>query len=309
MTQALWNLVLAGGQGRRLCGVTQGVPKQFWSPADGATMVEQTVSRLAELVPPTRTVSVIGPGQASYLHRVRALETLGTILEQPADKGTGIAVLWGLSWIRAINPEALVIISPADHGIVSVSEFRDGVRVATTAVSSGREAVILFGVSPASPAQDYGWIVPEPAADAVDRRLFRRVYKFAEKPGADEACRLMALGALWNTMVMVGRVSALINLFSRYAPIVTNAAEAVGLSDDDAAARFMTWPVIDLSHDVLSGADNLSAYAWRPVLGWCDLGTEERLREWQQQELWAPAARRRAVAAELGVPRSARLRA
>jgi mannose-1-phosphate guanylyltransferase len=253
---------------------------------------------------------VIGPRQGAYLDRVRALETLGTVLEQPADRGTGVAILWGLSHIQAVDPDAIVMVSPADHGIVSVTEYRDGIRVAAHAVATGQEALILFGVSPASPAQDYGWIVPEPAADAVDRRLFRRVYKFAEKPTADEACRLMALGALWNTMVIVGKCADLLGLFRQnYVRVIAEVASAATLREDEAAERFSAWPQIDLSRDVLSWADNLSTYAWRPVLGWCDLGTEERLREWQRQELWAPASRPRPLASRSATHRVTRARA
>jgi mannose-1-phosphate guanylyltransferase len=250
-------------------------------------MVEQTIGRVARLIPPARTVTVLGPNQTRFLSRVQATGALGRVLEQPTDRGTGVAILWGLGHVVAQDPEATVMITPADHGIVSAVEYRDGIRVAARAVASGLERIVLFGTPPASPAQDYGWIVTGPCGDEAGRRLFRPVHRFAEKPDADDACRLMALGALWNTMVLVGRAAAVIDLFRvNYAHVV---GDALGAASANQMARFETWPSIDFSREVLSGAPELSAYAWRPVLGWCDLGTEERLREWQQQESWAPA--------------------
>jgi hypothetical protein len=42
-------------------------------------------------------------------------------------------------------------------------------------------------------------------------------------------------------------------------------------------------PVADFSRDVLSRASRLSTYVLPASIGWSDLGTPERLREWQNR--------------------------
>src|SRR5688500_3661332 len=205
VSHLFWTLLLAGGRGSRLNTVTGGVPKQFWSPDGKHAMVERTLARLGTMAAPSRTVTVIGPDQRQYLGALGSVEALGTVLEQPADRGTGVAVLWGLCEILTRDPRAVVMLTPADHAVDSEPEYREGVRLAVRAVAERWLSPVLFGVTPSRPAPDYGWIVPAASGDAGDQRLFRNVMAFAEKPTGPEAARLMSLGSLWNTMVLVGR--------------------------------------------------------------------------------------------------------
>jgi hypothetical protein len=45
---------------------------------------------------------------------------------------------------------------------------------------------------------------------------------------------------------------------------------------------------MDFSRDVLAKASNLTMYTWGPSLGWSDLGTAARLREWQRGHALRP---------------------
>lgn len=285
MAHPFWTLVLAGGRGSRLNELTGGVPKQFWSPDGSRTMVERTIERLNGMVPPSMTVTVLGPSQERFAHDLVRRDVLGHCLSQPVDRGTGVAALWGLATILARDPDAIVLITPADHGIESEIEYRDGIRVAVRAVATGLHRVVLFGTTPSRPAEDYGWIVPTPTGQAIDQRLFRSVLAFAEKPPREEAVRLMSCGALWNTMVLVGRADGLLGLFEdAHVSVAQEARRLVATRADEGtcARAFDHWPTIDFSRDILAGATDLTVYTWRPSLGWCDLGTAERVGEWQR---------------------------
>jgi mannose-1-phosphate guanylyltransferase len=261
------------------------MPKQFWSPDGTQAMVERTISRMDGLVPRDRTVTVLGPGQRHYVDRLTQPELLGHLATQPADRGTGIAVLWGLSAILARDPNAIVMMTPADHGVDSESEYREGVRTAVRAVAAGSYPIVLFGTTPTVPSTDYGWIVPAPAGPAADESPFRPVLSFAEKPSRQEAARLMSLGASWNTMVLVGRATAIVDLFRPSCGAIVDQAREAARSPaafTDLASVFAPWLPMDFSRDVLSHARQLTTYTWGPSLGWSDLGTAARLREWQR---------------------------
>ncbi len=285
--------MLAGGQGSRLRTLTGRVPKQFWSYDGSRTLVEHTIDRISALSPRRRTVTVIGPNQLQHVDRLSTLESLGRILQQPADRGTGVGVLWGLSVIAAQDPSATVLLTPADHGVGSTPEFRHGIRMAVRAVAAAHEPMVLFGVTPTEPSSDYGWIVPTRVGNGIDDRIFRPVQQFTEKPSPADATALMGAGAVWNTMVLVARAGALLERFRiRYGQVVDEAAALAAGSGPAPGLEetFNRWPVIDFSRDVMSEPGGMSLYTWPPSIDWCDLGTEARLRRWQKR-IARPAAR------------------
>ena len=96
----LWSIVLAAGKGRRLASLTGGVPKQFWSPDGDRTRLEQTLDRLAPLVPLSRTVTVIDRSQRALAEarlQGSSSESYGLLLDQPSERGTAAGVAFGLA--------------------------------------------------------------------------------------------------------------------------------------------------------------------------------------------------------------------
>src|SRR5262249_32449938 len=84
-------------------------------------------------------------------------------------------------------------------------QFLDFVRQATRAVDDLPDLLVLLGVFPESLETEYGWIVPDSRVDSKGCRL-RKVQSFIEKPQRCVAERQLARRALWNTLVMVGKV-------------------------------------------------------------------------------------------------------
>ena len=117
------------------------------------------------------------------------------------------------------------------------------------------------------------------------RRAFRQVAGFVEKPPFFQAFQLFSAGAVWNTMVLVAKASALLQQYHAHLPfladVFTNAAER----DIEAREAFLQdWypdlPRTDFSRDLLTRARPLCLYTWPAEIGWSDLGTPERLEEW-----------------------------
>ena len=275
----LWSVVLAAGSGRRLSGITGGVPKQFWRPDDGPSLLESTLDRLAPICPPERTVIVVGDEHHEHVRSSPKYRSRGRILFQPHNRGTAAGLLFGLLPVIAADPDAVVVVTPADHGVANQDIFRRGIIDAIThAQHSG--GVVLFGVEPSAARDDYGWITLAPEEDGI-----RTVRSFVEKPDFESANQLLASGAVWNTMVLVARAQALIDLCRGQCPRLTAVFERALMLPRDTRRTFLleTYPAIeavDLSRDVLTNAQGLWAYSWPSSMGWSDLGTPERLRRW-----------------------------
>ena len=281
MSPDTWAVVLAGGRGRRLAAITGGVPKQFYAPRGGTTLLEDTIRRVRPIVSPGRLATVIDRG---HDHTATALATrvpLGHLVRQPMDRGTAAGVLLGLSALP-LRGDDLVVLTPSDHGVANPRIFRRGIRRAAAAIRQGQADVVLFAVTPAGPAGDYGWVLP---ARAPTRRALASVSRFEEKPDARRAQTLLESGAAWNTMVLVGRAGALLELYQRHLPeLLTMFSAARALPADLRPvyfdARYPQLPVADFSRDLLSRANGLHTFIWPSALGWTDLGTPDRLQAW-----------------------------
>ena len=281
MDTHFWSIVLAGGQGTRLSELTHGTPKQFWSPPGGPSLIGETLRRLASICPGDRTVVVVDESQRKHVDRQLTDRARCRVAFQPMDRGTAAGVLFGLTAVLDADPEAVVLITPADHGVSEPDLFRRGV-VDVAAHVRVHDTIVLFGVEARSPQTDYGWITLDETAASGD---IRPVSGFVEKPGADAARRLFSAGAAWNTMVIVARARALLHLFRAQLPEVACLfVAALTLRPSTRAAflasRYPRLPARDFSRDVLAGAANLGAYIWPASVGWSDLGTPQRLRQW-----------------------------
>jgi mannose-1-phosphate guanylyltransferase len=288
---SLWTLVLAAGAGRRLSSITGGVPKQFWRRPGGRSLLQETLDRFAPLAPPTRTVVVIDAAHRVHMKRDRGGDP-GITIVQPEDRGTALGVLLALVPVFAAGRDPIVALTPADHGVVDDIRFRRGVLDAANCAGSG--AIVLFGVEPAAVHDDYGWITP---GAGVSSMPLKRVAGFVEKPAAEVAAGLQAAGAVWNTMVLVARASAIRDLVAARKPGVVRVFDAVASApaatrDAMLATVYPRLPRVDFSRDILTPPRNLSTYIWPESIGWSDLGTPERLHAWQKRD---QAARRRAA--------------
>jgi mannose-1-phosphate guanylyltransferase len=280
-----WSIVLAAGQGRRLSSVTGTMPKQFWSPHGGPTLLEDTMERIALVTPITQTITVIDRSQLRYADRLRQRTPLGRVVLQPMDRGTAAGVLFGLSEIRV--SDGIVVLTPSDHGVADLIAFRRAVRKAAGEIRRGRAEIVMFAAPPASPTEDYGWILP-PGGDEAARR-FPAVGGFVEKPQVELAHELFKGGGLWNTMVIVARLDALMTKFQQHLPRLTRVFEEARRLPDASrnaflAERYPSLPRADFSRDLIAPSTGLQFHVWPASMGWSDLGTPERLHAWLNRQ-------------------------
>ena len=300
MSARTWVLVLAAGDGTRLAALTSGagghVPKQFCSFCSDRSLLAQTLDRARALAPRERIAVVVAAGHRAFWQRELAQLPPGNVVVQPANRGTAAGLLLGALRVQQLEPQATVAVLPSDHFFDDEGGLRNSLLTARDAAATWRRSVVLLGMTPDAPDEQYGWIVPTADGDG----LTTGVQSFVEKPRADVAARLMRQGALWSSFILVARLAALLAVYERSQPALL-AAFREGLLRPAAAshpaaaadALYARLPPRDFSRDVLqSAADSLRLLAV-PALGWSDLGTPERLRQCLQRvERRAPGAAR-----------------
>jgi mannose-1-phosphate guanylyltransferase len=283
----LWAVVLAAGRGSRLASVTRSLcgrelPKQFVALTSARTLLQETMDRIAPLIPPERTVVVVSETH-DEIARAQLRDYPGVeIVRQPLDRGTGPGVLLPLAHVLARAPHAPVAIFPSDHHVHRPAPFLEAIKRALRLVERTPTGVALLGVAAERPASDLGWIVP---GDRIGPVGGARVQQFVEKPATERAMTLLQAGALWNTMVVVGSVGGLWRMGRRHMPEQARALERyvhhIGRPEalEILSRLYEDMNAADFSRQVLQTSPGLSVV---PVIdsGWFDCGTPDRLFEW-----------------------------
>ena len=164
--------------------------------------------------------------------------------------------------------------------------FMSHVEAAFEASAERPDLVMLLGIVPDGLDRGgYGWIEPgEPLAWSSTRPL-RRVRGFHEKPSRPDSERYRACGWLWNSFVMVARVSALLALIKLALPDLYRAFEPVrrclGTVGEAAAVDvvYCGLPTIDLSRSVLEARPGNLAVLPVSDVEWSDLGDPARVQD------------------------------
>jgi mannose-1-phosphate guanylyltransferase len=283
-----WAVVLAGGDGVRLRPLVRQLfgherPKQYVPLLGPDSLLRQTLNRVARVVPPERTVVVTRAEHAPYVARDLPDGSAPHVLLQPADRGTGTAVLFAAHRIREWDPDATVVVFPSDHFVREEETFLAHVSRVAAFVGRHPERLVLLGARPTTPESEYGWIKPgTPIGETTDGPVCR-VQGFLEKPSRESAERCMATGWLWNTFAFATSVPTLLDAGKEFLPAVD---ARLGLIGAFSRSRHEGWairqaysliPKVDFSRNILERMPACLAVSSLPRLMWSDLGTARRV--------------------------------
>ena len=287
-------IVLAAGEGERLKAFVyrlrgDALPKQYVNFIGTRSMLEHTFSRVQRLIPPTRLCTVVS---RDHLVRPEVRRQLlgrprGTVVVQPANKGTGPGILLPLMHLYKRHPEAVSAVFPSDHFILEEDLFNAHVDLAFRVVERYPSFMVLLGVKASEPEPEHGYIVPGKTADGLALLALQEVLGFVEKPNPMAAQELISRGGLWNTLIMVFKAKTLFDLVWRIAPELRSPFERIrgGIGSPRESeivdeAYEDTRPV-DFSRQVLEVIS-----LWHPAhllvlpvhgVHWCDWGSARRV--------------------------------
>jgi mannose-1-phosphate guanylyltransferase len=282
--QRPWAIVLAGGSGSRLETLTTGgdgrpVPKQFCSLRGGRSLLGDALTRAERVVDADRVVAIVAAEHKRFWEPELAALAPRNVIAQPRNRGTAAGILLPLLSILERDPAAHVVLLPSDHHVESEAVLAVAINVALQSIRSEPDRVILLGITPDAPTSDYGWIVPVGGASKL-----QAVERFIEKPEPAVARRLMDVGGLWNSFLIVGRGRSFLDLYARRLPRLLSALAVVAKipADERPAALealYQAMPTADFSRDVLQGSEQRLDVLEVPPCGWTDLGTPGRVAD------------------------------
>lgn len=290
-------VILAGGAGERFWPASRSArPKPFLRVMGGRSLLDATLARARRCAAEDAVWVVCGEEHARPIRRVTGLPATRVLVE-PERRNTAAAVAFAAARIGAADPEAVMVVLPADHVVPDGRAFAADVRRAARAAAEA-DVLVTLGVEPSRPETGYGYIQRGAPAGPAHPGLFR-VKRFVEKPDAARARRYLRSGDFsWNAGIFVWSVRTLEEEIARHMPELAAAIAPLGTR----RARLPRAVVEEAYREAPSapidtGVMERSRRVWTlPVRWhWNDVGTWESLA----QELGVGPGRSRAVAGEI----------
>lgn len=270
-------VIMCGGIGSRFWPYSRArLPKQFIDfLGTGRTLLQMSYDRIRNLIPASNILIMTNERYADLVAEQLPEVTADQILFEPARRNTAPCIAWAAWHIAARDPEASMIVTPADHVITREALFEASVLAGFDFVDRNN-ALLTFGITPSRPETGYGYIqIGEPAEGDISK-----VKTFTEKPDFELAKVFVASGEFfWNSGIFLWRATAIREAIHRYVPdiatVFDSADSAVYL--DPVAERafianaFPSCMSISIDYSVMEKADNV--YVETVTFGWNDLGT------------------------------------
>ncbi|TAE76907.1 MAG: mannose-1-phosphate guanyltransferase [Verrucomicrobia bacterium] len=272
-------LILAGGSGTRFWPLSRNArPKQLLNLFGDSTLLEQTLERLDGLVAPENILILTNAQQEAAVREVARVLPPENIFAEPAKRDTAPAVALGIGLIAARNPDALMIVLPADQLIQDVAAFQSTMRDAL-ATAEKSDGLVTIGIKPTWPCPSYGYIERGPRASIPgldSEQVPAEVKRFREKPSSELAEQFIAQGGFcWNAGMFVWSLPNVIRELSRHqAELATFVSEIRHSSNPAAtvAAQFPKLTPISIDYGLMEKSSRVlnieASFDWDDVGSW-----------------------------------------
>lgn len=269
----IYGVIMAGGAGTRLWPASrQEKPKQFLPLTGQHSMIRQTADRINPLTGDERIMVI-----TSEHHTEQTLKNIPylrpeMVIGEPMARNTAPCIALAAARLHAADPDAVMIVLPADHHIEKKEAFLEILR---TAVEEAREhhTLVTIGIQPTHPETGYGYIQAKDASHQTGNTL--PVERFVEKPNLARAEEFLRSGEyMWNSGMFVWRASSILQAMEEHMPdlfTLTLGVRGAQLTRPDLLAFFEGAPAVSIDVGVMERASNVKVIP--ADIGWSDVGS------------------------------------
>lgn len=276
----LYAMIMAGGAGTRFWPASRKqTPKQLLKLAGDRSMIQSTVDRLAGLCPAENLMIVTNQILVDPIAGQLPEIPKSSIIGEPAKRDTAPCIGLAAAWVAAKDPDATMVVMPADHVISPDDVFQASLNHAAELVDADPSRIVTFGIKPTYPAEVFGYI--ERADEGIAGAKFPsfEVERFREKPDAKTAEAFLAAGTFyWNAGIFVWKARTILEALQKHQPEmfahIQKIAATIGTDEFDATLQteFTAIKGTSIDYAVMENYDNVlvveAPFAWDDLGNW-----------------------------------------
>ena len=275
----VYAVIMAGGSGTRFWPKsTKALPKQFLNLFGEGTMIQNTAERIESIIPQERIMVVTNESYVDIVKEQLPKVPADNIVGEPVAKNTAPCVAIAAELLYKKDPEAVMVVLPADHHITEPEHFVEILNSAVAKAESG-EHLVTIGITPSRPETGFGYIHGN-LAESIDfaGNSVNPVVEFVEKPNFAKAEEYVASGEFfWNSGMFVWKASTVLSEIEAHLPDmfaeVKNASEELYTSMHLPAINDFYNACESVSIDYGIMEHSKSVFVVPGEFGWNDVGS------------------------------------
>ena len=281
-------VIMAGGVGSRFWPKSkESSPKQFLDVlGTGKTLIQQTFDRFNAFIPAENILVVTNAIYVDLVLTQLPLIQKHNVLAEPCMRNTAPCLAYAVKKIESQNPNAVMVVTPADH-LISKTEVFESVMQKGLDFVTDKNQILTIGIEPDRPNTGYGYI--EYAKETKNTDLVPvPVLRFKEKPDLKTAKSYLEDGNYsWNSGMFLWSLKTINESFEKNAPeVMSHFVTDENVYNTEKERSFIDevytkCPSISVDYAILEKADNVSVI--NTDIGWSDIGTWVSLQDHIQE--------------------------
>lgn len=286
MKSEVFVVIMAGGVGSRFWPYSRNSrPKQFIDVlGNGKSLLQMTYDRFLPTASKDNILVVTNDIYADLVQEQLPDINPDHILTEPARRNTAPCIAYAAYKIRKKNPDAVMVVTPADHAIFQEQNFTNVIKTATDAAKNTNK-LLTVGIMPNRPETGYGYI-----QYLEDTSEVKKVKTFTEKPELSLAKKFLESGDfVWNAGIFVWSISAIVSSFEHSLPDIAEAFEGGSskyYESDEKSYIDGIYPQcenISIDYGILEKSKEV--FVVQGNFDWSDLGSWNSLHEIREKDI------------------------
>ncbi|MDY6206996.1 MAG: mannose-1-phosphate guanylyltransferase [Prevotella sp.] len=285
-------VIMAGGVGSRFWPMsTAEKPKQFIDVLGvGRSLLQLTFDRFQGICQPENIWVVTNKRYAALVKEQLPDIPERNILCEPCRRNTAPCIAY-VSWrIKATDAQANIVVSPSDHIVMNITEFRRVVKQCLSFTGES-DSILTLGMKPTHPETGYGYIQADLSYSSARNKEIFRVDSFREKPDLETAEQYIKNKSyFWNAGIFIWNVKTIVNAFRVYQPSMSKIFESLdevyGTEKEQEMIdlRYPECENISVDYAIMEKAEEI--FVCPSDFGWSDLGTWGSLLQQTKHDLF-----------------------
>ena len=272
-------VIMAGGVGSRFWPMsTADCPKQFIDVLGcGKSLLQLTVDRFSGICPVENIWVLTSEKYAPMVKEQLPMILEENILKEPCRRNTAPCIAYAAWKIKKRFPNANMVVTPSDHFVADVTEFRRVIKSSLAFVADS-DAILTLGIKPTRPETGFGYIEAVLGSSSLVNKEVFRVDSFKEKPALEIAKAYVAKNNFyWNSGIFIWNVSTIVNAFRIYQSPIASVFESLmpyyytAEEQEKVNELFPDCRSISVDYAIMERAEEI--FVFPANFGWSDLGT------------------------------------